>query len=95
VKIRKKIISTLVLLVGFFVSCQEDVDNSIPHAPDVIDLSNSFYYEVNLDDRSDDTFKVRMFVDALTADNHTISCNHTRHIRHSRHWPLRYNLQSV
>jgi predicted metalloprotease with PDZ domain len=68
VKIRKNLISTLVLLVGSFVSCQEE-DLSIPHAPQTIDLSSSFYYEVNLDDRSDDTFKVRMFVDDLTEDN--------------------------
>lgn len=40
-----------------------------PTAPGEVDLSDSFYYEINLNDRSDDTFKVRMFVADLTDAN--------------------------
>ncbi|HEY3430345.1 MAG TPA: hypothetical protein VGK39_06690, partial [Cyclobacteriaceae bacterium] len=59
----------ILLLTLFVASCSDDVKNSIPAPPDEIDLSDSFFIEINLDDRSDDTFKVRMFVDNLTADN--------------------------
>ncbi|HET9053778.1 MAG TPA: peptidase, partial [Cyclobacteriaceae bacterium] len=34
-----------------------------------IDLNTSFYYEINLNDRSDDTFKVSLIVSGLTAAN--------------------------
>src|SRR6478735_11547303 len=47
----------------------DEVGHHIPQAPEEIDLSNSFYYEINLRDRSDDSFKVRMFVDDLTSNN--------------------------
>jgi predicted metalloprotease with PDZ domain len=40
-----------------------------PTVPGEIDLSTSFYYQINLKDRSDDTFKVRMFVSDLTDAN--------------------------
>ena len=63
---------TIVLLILLVTSCNDDVKNSIPKPPETIDLINSFYIEIDLDDRSDDTFKVRMFVDNLSADNATI-----------------------
>lgn len=40
-----------------------------PTIPEEIDLSTSFYYEIDLNDRSDDTFKVNMFVSDLTDAN--------------------------
>ncbi|HEU5290908.1 MAG TPA: peptidase [Cyclobacteriaceae bacterium] len=59
----------ILLSLAFIISCDEDSGHQIPQPPDEIDLTNSFYYEINLRDRSDDTFKVRMFVDDLTSDN--------------------------
>src|SRR5688572_15514516 len=67
-KIRNKTMSVMFGVLAFIVSCEED-EFKIPKPPEEIDLSNSFYYEINLDDRSGDTFKVRMFVDNLTSDN--------------------------
>lgn len=68
-KNHSNLLITLLLLVGIISSCGDDVNVKIPKAPEVIDLTNSFYFEINLDDRSGDTFKVRMFADNLTADN--------------------------
>ena len=61
--------AVVLAILAFFVSCNDDADHQIPRPPEEIDLTNSFYYEINLRDRSDDTFKVRMFVDDLTPDN--------------------------
>lgn len=68
-KIRNKSRCAFLALFIFFTSCGDEINTKIPKAPEEIDLTNSFYYEINLDDRSDDTFKVRMFVDNLTVDN--------------------------
>jgi predicted metalloprotease with PDZ domain len=68
VNIRSKAIG-VILFLAFIVSCDEDGGHKIPKAPDEIDLTNSFFIEINLRDRSDDTFKVRMFVDDLTSAN--------------------------
>src|SRR5688572_26628493 len=67
--IRNKPLSILLGIFVFIASCEEDAGVKIPKPPEEIDLTNSFYYEVNLDDRSGDTFKVRMFVDNLTSDH--------------------------
>src|SRR6185436_19425211 len=67
----KKISGSLLILLVFLVCCDED-NAKIPQAPKEIDLTNSFYYEINLDDRRNDTFKVRMFVDDLNASNAVI-----------------------
>lgn len=67
-KIRNKTLRVLLGIFAIIASCEED-GVTIPTPPEEIDLTNSFYYEVNLNDRSDDTFKVRMFVDNLTSDN--------------------------
>lgn len=66
-KVRIAILFSILL----FISCEGDEKKSsvIPVAPEEIDLSNSFYYEINLKDRSDDTFKVRMFVSDLSDAN--------------------------
>lgn len=62
--------SVIILLsLAFIVSCSDEEGHHIPQPPEEIDLTNSFYYEINLRDRSDDTFKVRMFVDNLNATN--------------------------
>ena len=57
------------LLLALVLSCSDEGGHQIPQPPEEIDLTNSFYYEVNLRDRGDDTFKVRMFVDNLSSDN--------------------------
>ncbi len=63
------------LLIALFsilliVSCDNDESpKSNPGVPEEIDLSTSFYYQINLKDRSDDTFKVRMYVSDLTDAN--------------------------
>jgi predicted metalloprotease with PDZ domain len=67
-----RINSTLltILFSAFIIAC--DSDEKSPGnqgVPDAVDLSTSFYYEINLKDRSDDTFKVRMFVSGLTEAN--------------------------
>lgn len=62
----------ILLLALFFSACNDDVRNTIPKPPEEIDLDDSFFIQIDLDDRSDDTFKVRMFVDNLTADNSVI-----------------------
>jgi predicted metalloprotease with PDZ domain len=68
VKVHYKSVSIL-LSLAFIVSCSDEVSHQIPQPPEEIDLTTSFYYEINLRDRSDDTFKVRMFVDDLATDN--------------------------
>lgn len=57
------------LLLALILSCSDEGGHQIPQAPEVIDLTSSFFYEVNLRDRGGDTFKVRMFVDNLSSDN--------------------------
>lgn len=60
----------LILFIGVFTTCNEDeapAGNS--GVPDEVDLSDAFYYEIDLTDRSDDTFKVRMYVDGLSDAN--------------------------
>lgn len=68
-KMQYKCKYVLVLISVLLASCNEDVSVKIPKAPEEIDLTNSIFFEVDLTDRSDDTFKVRMFVDNLTVDN--------------------------
>ena len=67
--IRSKSLSAVLVIFVFIASCGDEVSIKIPKAPEEIDLTNAFYYEINLDNRNDDTFKVRMFVDNLTVDN--------------------------
>lgn len=66
---RRVIFNVLCILLIFILSCKDDVSINIPEPPAEIDLSNSFYYEIDLDDRKGDTFKVRLFVDNLTEDH--------------------------
>ncbi len=69
-QISKKILLTNLLLALLLVSCgDEGTKVNVPKPPEAIDLTDSFYYEINLDDLSDDTFKVRMFIDNLTSAN--------------------------
>lgn len=64
-------VCTALFFVLIVASCDsnENPPSGNPTAPDEVDLSTSFYYEINLKDRSGDTFKVRMFVDDLTEAN--------------------------
>lgn len=58
------------LLILIFAACKPDeVDVNIPRAPESVQLSEALFYEVDLNDRSGDTFKVRVFVDGLTEAN--------------------------
>ena len=50
-------------------SCQPEEKFSIPEPPESIQLSETFFYQINLNDRSGDTFKVRLYVGDLTSDN--------------------------
>lgn len=63
----------LLTLLSFWLitSCNDDVDPGFV-LPGDADLSDSFYVHVDLNDRSDDTFKVEMYVDGLTSNNHII-----------------------
>lgn len=61
---------SIVVVLFAAIACSDNDNNlRILSVPDEIDLQNSFYYEIDLTDRSDDTFKVRMFVDNLTDAN--------------------------
>lgn len=66
-----KRILTRVLFVGLvlLVSCVQEDLVSVPKPPEEVSLDDSFYYEINLNDRSDDTFKVRLYVKGLQDDN--------------------------
>jgi predicted metalloprotease with PDZ domain len=63
VKIQTRLLSTIFVLL-FIISCSEETTIEIP-----VDLTDSFYYEINLNDRRNDTFKVRLLVDNLTEAN--------------------------
>lgn len=65
----RKIAIVLISLI-FAGSCSDDDSTSNnTGVPDEVDLSESFFYRIDLTDRSDDTFKVRMYVDNLTDAN--------------------------
>jgi predicted metalloprotease with PDZ domain len=71
-RIQIKTLAAILIVVFFLPACRDEENSSgrqNPIAPENIDLSNSFYYQINLDDRTGDTFKVRLFVDNLTDDN--------------------------
>ena len=70
-RVNLKLIFVLLIPLLFLFSCynSEDPNAGIPQAPESIQLSQSFFYEINLNDRSGDTFKVRMFLSGLTNDN--------------------------
>lgn len=54
------------------ISCdteESQTGSRLPEVPEEVDLGTSFYCEINLNDRTDDTFKVKMFVSDLTDDN--------------------------
>jgi predicted metalloprotease with PDZ domain len=65
-------VKSLVLIILIAISCTEDNAVRIPKAPDEVDLTSAFYYRINLKDRSNDTFKVELIVDELTAANSII-----------------------
>jgi predicted metalloprotease with PDZ domain len=67
----RNVYSLLVLFpVLFIASCDADENPAQdPKVPGEVDLGTSFYYEINLKDRSDDTFKVTLFVSDLTDAN--------------------------
>lgn len=65
-RVNIKIFTLLFLWV--LVSCDDGVEPGFV-LPQEADLSESFYVHIDLKDRSDDTFKVEMYVDGLSADN--------------------------
>lgn len=64
----KNIQYLFVLFLAFATGCQDAVDPVVA-VPENISLAESFFVHINLNDRSDDTFKVEMFVDGLSANN--------------------------
>ena len=52
----------------FLTSCDSGVDPTFS-LPDDADLTNAIYVHINLNDLSDDTFKVEMYLNNLSADN--------------------------
>ena len=65
IELAKKIPIALLCVV---LACEYGVLPN-PAAPSSVDLKNAFYCELNLENRSDNTFKVRMFVDELSDVN--------------------------
>ncbi|MEO9806179.1 MAG: peptidase [Reichenbachiella sp.] len=62
----------LALLAIWFISaCDDSVDPQIV-LPDDIDLAESFFVHVDLNNRSGDTFKVEMFLNGLSSDHDVI-----------------------
>src|SRR5690349_7263494 len=64
----------LAILFSALVITSCDSDENKPakepeEIPEEVNLSTSFYFQIDLTDRSDDTFKVRMFVSDLTDAN--------------------------
>ena len=66
----------LVFFLGFSVllSCEPDDNNTIarpdgPSAPPSVSLDEAVFYQIDLNDRTGDSFKVRVFVDGLTDAN--------------------------
>jgi len=64
--LRSKILSLFLFLL-LVMGCDDKEPNGPPYGD--LDLTQSFYYEINLKDRSDDTFKVTLHVDNLTEAN--------------------------
>ncbi|MEP3388868.1 MAG: peptidase [Reichenbachiella sp.] len=62
----------LALLSFWFISSCDDGVDPVFVLPTDADLSDAFYIHINLNDRSDDTFKVEMYVDGLSDDNNII-----------------------
>lgn len=62
-------IIVLSLLVCLVTTCDSDETGLVVSLPGEVDLRTSFYYKIDLTDRSDDTFKVKLYVQGLTADN--------------------------
>ena len=63
------IIKPSIVILFVLFACGERINSTLPVAPANVDLTNAFYYTINLNDRTDLTFKVRMFVDRLTQTN--------------------------
>lgn len=68
----KNSVNSLVLfLVLFSTACDDTVDPQVV-IPDDVNLDESIFVHINLNDRSGDTFKVEMYVNGLTSDNAVI-----------------------
>jgi predicted metalloprotease with PDZ domain len=60
-----------VLVFSVLISCSTDdtIRRDIPSAPPSVSLSEAVFYNVDLNDRTGDSFKVQVFVEGLTAAN--------------------------
>ena len=64
-----------VLVFSVFISCSSDEGGDSkgepagPSAPSSVSLQEAVFYNINLNDRTGDSFKVRVFVDELTEAN--------------------------
>ncbi|GAB2763672.1 M61 family metallopeptidase [Salinimicrobium soli] len=65
----------VLVLLFTLLSCATDdggdpiVEPDVPSAPASVSLQEAVFYNINLNDRSGDSFKVRVFVDGLTEAN--------------------------
>ena len=60
----------IVSLLLVFGACNDDDPIITPtEPPEAIDLSTSFYYEVDLEKRFDDKFRLSLFVGSLANEN--------------------------
>lgn len=63
------------VLFAVFFSCSTDdagdrvIEPAIPSAPVSVSLQEAIFYDIDLNDRTGDSFKVRVFVDGLTDAN--------------------------
>lgn len=59
----------LFILLFSFTACKKEIEDVISRPPESINLNESIFYTINLNDRSGDSFKVMVFVDNLTEAN--------------------------
>lgn len=59
----------LIVFILLILSCSANQEFNIPGPPDSVNLNETLYFEIDLVNRIDDTFKVRMFTNNLSSDN--------------------------
>ena len=68
---RINLVNRYLPLLGLLIlfSCENDIEVQVPEAPPSISLNEAVYYEIDLNNRTGDSFKVRVFTANLTASN--------------------------
>ncbi len=62
----------LFICIQFILSCGDSIEPSLVILPDNIDLTESYFVHIDLNNRSGDTFKVEMFLGDLSSDHDII-----------------------